>query len=395
MLSTHLKFYTNTQPIVIHANQVLQFRSLSHVLSSSSHFSRVLSANALKLTTSGRESLPGSMDPLLEHNANISSIPKKNDETSFDRNGTNLFYYSTEQVPNYNGDSMEGISDKEIKEMQRRMRIGKANKGKTPWNKGKKHSAETREFIRKRTIEAMRHPKVRERLSQGFRGHSEESKARIGLALRRIWQERSRRKTLQNKCCLEWQQSIAEEARKGGHGQEELNWDSFEKLKEDIIRQQLQWAAEKEKAKKISIIRNEKMAKAKAEKMAMVVLVRQLREDRKAKARAEMKEAAEMRLMKKVNAEAISKELRLKVKLTKMHQKKLLGVESMSLESVVNGSETVAKKWDLDFIKREKMQRSVSLADQIRAAKNRKAKSVVHHPDDSFLNVSIEERLQT
>lgn len=79
---------------------------------------------------------------------------------------------------------------KDRKEMRRRRKIGLANKGKTPWNKGRKHSAgkillfllhhdhlmqllivfvfsffsfcllETRERIKQRTIEALRDPKV-------------------------------------------------------------------------------------------------------------------------------------------------------------------------------------------------------------------------------------------
>lgn len=47
------------------------------------------------------------------------------------------------------------------KEMQRRRKIGLANKGKVPWNKGRKHSEETREIISQRTKEALRNPKVK------------------------------------------------------------------------------------------------------------------------------------------------------------------------------------------------------------------------------------------
>lgn len=46
-------------------------------------------------------------------------------------------------------------------ELVRRRKIGMANKGKVPWNKGRKHSAETRERIRERTKEALRDPKVK------------------------------------------------------------------------------------------------------------------------------------------------------------------------------------------------------------------------------------------
>lgn len=46
-------------------------------------------------------------------------------------------------------------------ETERRRKIGFANKGRTPWNKGKKHSAETRKKIKQRTIEALSDPKVK------------------------------------------------------------------------------------------------------------------------------------------------------------------------------------------------------------------------------------------
>ncbi|KAH0986559.1 hypothetical protein GBA52_013736, partial [Prunus armeniaca] len=55
-------------------------------------------------------------------------------------------------------DSPDSIS-KEEKERRRRKKIGLANKGRVPWNKGRKHSSETCERIKQRTIEALKDPK--------------------------------------------------------------------------------------------------------------------------------------------------------------------------------------------------------------------------------------------
>jgi hypothetical protein len=52
-------------------------------------------------------------------------------------------------------------SDRKIKEEERRRKIGLANKGKVPWNKGRKHSEDTRRRIKQRTIEALTNPKVK------------------------------------------------------------------------------------------------------------------------------------------------------------------------------------------------------------------------------------------
>lgn len=51
-------------------------------------------------------------------------------------------------------------ADREVREEERRRKIGLANKGKVPWNKGIKHTQDTRRRIKQRTIEALRNPKV-------------------------------------------------------------------------------------------------------------------------------------------------------------------------------------------------------------------------------------------
>uniref|UniRef100_A0A7C9ABL1 Nuclease associated modular domain-containing protein n=1 Tax=Opuntia streptacantha TaxID=393608 RepID=A0A7C9ABL1_OPUST len=47
------------------------------------------------------------------------------------------------------------------KEKSRRVKISKANKGKMPWNKGRKHSPETLQRIRERTKLALQDPEVK------------------------------------------------------------------------------------------------------------------------------------------------------------------------------------------------------------------------------------------
>lgn len=68
----------------------------------------------------------------------------------------------------------------------RRRRIGSANAGKTPWNKGRKHRKETIEKIRATTLKHMQDPEYRERLKQSYSGqnarHSEYTRQKIKRA---------------------------------------------------------------------------------------------------------------------------------------------------------------------------------------------------------------------
>ncbi|KAL9249984.1 hypothetical protein AKJ16_DCAP14743 [Drosera capensis] len=118
------------------------------------------------------------------------------------------------------------------------------NKGRTPANKGKPHSVETRALISQRTREAMRDPKVKscktelnviwyhffpeirkrmlERLPKKVHSHpissySDPAKAKISSSLRRFYEW----KRLTNEVVFMWAESIAEAARNDGTSEEE------------------------------------------------------------------------------------------------------------------------------------------------------------------------------
>ncbi|KAK4849761.1 hypothetical protein QYF36_000605 [Acer negundo] len=273
--------------------------------------------------------------------------------------------------------SLEYRGEKYQKEMERRRKIGSANKGRVPWNKGIKHTAETRVRIKQRTIEALRNAKVRMKMAEHPRFHSDESKARIGSTLRHVWRKRLRLKQWGENFILSWSKSIAKAAKDGWTDQQELNWDSYEKLEQEMTVQQLQLAADKAKAKemakktreKAALQRAEKVAMAKAQKMARQSQKRKDQEE-KAKARREIKRKAG-RKSKKDGELSISQGLKLKRRLTKIHKKKSV----IGPGNLVNSNIPAWEKLDVDLINKEKVQREVSLADQIRAAKNKRMQS--------------------
>lgn len=77
--------------------------------------------------------------------------------------------------------------DPEQREAMRRRRISEANRGRQPWNKGVRHSEETRAKIRERTVQAMQNPDLRKRLSQAalLHRHTPETREKIRLAAHR------------------------------------------------------------------------------------------------------------------------------------------------------------------------------------------------------------------
>lgn len=183
-------------------------------------------------------------------------------------------------------------------------------------------------------------------------------------------------KRSREKFYLSWAESIAKAAKKGGSDQEELDWDSYDKIKEEIALQQLQWAENKKKAKELAKMRAERAARARAEKMAMLAEKRRERE-RQAEARGEIKRETTRKSKEDKEGLAVAKGLKLKERLTKLHKKKSINGQVASLREMVISQIPACEKLDLEFIKRERMQREVSLADQIRAAKSKRAQSAM------------------
>ncbi|XP_057504852.1 uncharacterized protein LOC130788312 [Actinidia eriantha] len=143
------------------------------------------------------------------------------------------------------------------REKLRRKKISAANKGNMPWNKGRKHSAETLQRIRERTRLAMQNPKVRMKLVKMGHAQSEETRVKIGAGVRMGWERRREKLMLQESCCFDWQNLIAEASRSGFVGEEELQWDSYKILGEQL---EQEWLESVEQRKKIPRAKGSKRA---------------------------------------------------------------------------------------------------------------------------------------
>ncbi|KAK9085627.1 hypothetical protein Sjap_026038 [Stephania japonica] len=282
--------------------------------------------------------------------------------------------YLQDQVPDkeFKIDNSAGYSkrlDIDDKEIERRNKIGLANKGKVPWNKGLKHSSETRKRIKQRTIEALRDPKIRKKMSERPRSHSEEIKAKIGMAQKQNWRKRLKRIRLREKVYAVWAHSIAESARRGACGEQELMWDSYEKMKAEISLQLLQQAAEKVRVKEAAKLR---AVKEKEEKMAVRA---KLREEKKQKAKYRKALKRKSHRNSKQGIEKSSNNgLKLKASIRKIRWTKIVDCGISCQEEKINGRQPAIAKLDLEFIRRERLRREVSLADQIETAKKKRAK---------------------
>ncbi|XP_047310513.1 uncharacterized protein LOC124914078 [Impatiens glandulifera] len=136
------------------------------------------------------------------------------------------------------------------RERLRRMRISNANKGNTPWNKGRKHSPETLQRIKEKTRLAMQNPKVKMKLINISHSQSDETRAKIGIGVRIGWEKRREKQMLQETCHFEWQNLIAEASRRGFVGEGELQWDAYKTLDEQLQQEWLESVEKRRKAMK-------------------------------------------------------------------------------------------------------------------------------------------------
>uniref|UniRef100_A0ACD5T6Q6 Uncharacterized protein n=1 Tax=Avena sativa TaxID=4498 RepID=A0ACD5T6Q6_AVESA len=79
--------------------------------------------------------------------------------------------------------------------------------------------------------------------------HRQASKDKISAAQRKIWERRIVSVKSRQMILRIWSNSIAEAAKEGGHVQDKLDWDSYEKIKSEMISVFL-WNKEKERVTK-------------------------------------------------------------------------------------------------------------------------------------------------
>ncbi|XP_051135176.1 stress response protein NST1 [Andrographis paniculata] len=226
--------------------------------------------------------------------------------------------------------STECADSQEDEQIGRKRKSCHGNKGRVPWNKGRKHTEETRMRIRQRTKEALNDPQVRKKMSEAPRILSDQTRVKIRASLTRLWDKRLRQKRAPKKFLQSWAEAIAEAAKVGGPEQTELEWDSYIKLKQEMARIQICRAAERAEAKEAARARAERAAQLRAERTAW-----------KRRQQEEKEEAASVPKRKRKSKEEKEKlaefqELKLKERLMKIRRKK----------SRINRVSNVQRRWE-------------------------------------------------
>ncbi|CAO2827790.1 unnamed protein product [Amaranthus hypochondriacus] len=198
-------------------------------------------------------------------------------------------------------------------------------------------------------------------MSQNSRLHSEESKRKIGSSLKKLWAQRLQLKHSKELFYSSWADSLAEAARIGGVDEEQLDWDSYERLKVEMAFQRFQLDEEKAVEKEKKRIRAEKKV-----------------QERKRKKNAELRDKKKRKKSSKTRVEkdglAASSEISITDRLTKILAKK--SADGPSNPGVMLYLQSALEKFDIESIKAERRRNRISLADQIQAAKNKRSEMV-------------------
>ncbi|KAL2906124.1 Uncharacterized protein RDABS01_004834 [Bienertia sinuspersici] len=179
-----------------------------------------------------------------------------------------------------------------------------------------------------------------------------------------------------------WAESIAEAARRGGTDEEQLDWDSYERLKVEIALQRFQVNEEKAKEKKMKRIQAEKK-------------VQDRERNRNSELRAKKKERMIRKAKKEKEGRAASTKSNMMSRLDKSHGKK--SIDGPPTAGVMIYLQSALEKFDIESIKAEQKRNTISLADQIQAAKSRRRQGIPAEPrntdcwSDDISSISIGE----